>query len=197
MPSILIATSNPGKAREFQEMLGLAWEVRTLKDLPEVPEIVEDGATFEANAQKKARALADCWDGLVMADDSGLEVDALGGAPGVHSARYAGRQGDDAANNLKLLAALAGVPPERRGAQFRCVLVVRIPDGMEQAFQGLCRGRILEAPRGTGGFGYDPIFVPEGESRTLAELSPAAKHALSHRGQAFRQASAWLAARLR
>jgi XTP/dITP diphosphohydrolase len=196
MPSIFIATANAGKAREFQEMLGGAWEVRTLGDLPEVPEIVEDGATFEANALIKVRALADWRAGPVLADDSGLEVDALGGAPGVHSARYAGRHGDDAGNNHKLLAALAGVPPERRGAQFRCVLVVRMPDGMEQSFQGLCRGRILEAPRGGGGFGYDPLFVPEGESRTLAELAPAAKHALSHRGQALRQAGTWLAARI-
>jgi len=193
---LLIATANAGKAREFQEMLGKEWAVRTLRDLKEVPEIVEDGATFEENALKKARALAGWGGGPVLADDSGLEVDVLGGAPGVHSARYAGRHGDDAGNNRKLLAALQGVPEAERGAQFRCMLALRLPGGEERCFAGVCRGRILEAARGEGGFGYDPLFLPDGMERSMAELTAEEKHAISHRGRALRAAAAWLCGRV-
>lgn len=189
MPSILIATGNAGKAREFQEMIGHAWDVKTLKDLPQVPEIIEDGATFEANAVKKARALAGVWDSWILADDSGLEVDALDGAPGVYSARYAGVHGDDAANNRKLLQELAGVPDARRGAQFHCVLALMHRGEIVGTFNGICRGRILHGARGTNGFGYDPLFQPDGFDRTMAELTPAEKHAISHRGQAMQKAA--------
>lgn len=192
MQTLLIATANPGKAREFQQMLGEDWAVRTLGDLMEVPEIVEDGVTFEENALKKVRALAGWGAGPVLADDSGLEVDALAGAPGVLSARYAGRHGDDEGNKRKLLEALREVPEAERGAQFRCVLAVRLPGGEERCFSGVCRGRILETPRGTGGFGYDPLFLPEGSERSMAELAAAEKHAISHRGRAMRAAVEWL-----
>jgi XTP/dITP diphosphohydrolase len=188
MPSILIATANKGKAREFQEMLGHAWDVKTLLDLPHVPEIVEDGETFAANALKKAQALRGIFDGPVLADDSGLEVDVLGGAPGVHSARYAGVHGDDAANNRKLLEALRGRLPAERGAQFHCVLCLVSAGEPDAYFEGICRGHILGEPRGTGGFGYDPLFLPDGFDRSMAELSSAEKHAISHRGRAMRRA---------
>lgn len=192
MRRILIATQSVGKAREFREMLSGFWEVKTLRDLPEVPEIAEDGSSFEENAWKKARALAG-WEGeVVMADDSGLEVDALGGAPGVHSARYAGVHGDDEANNRKLLKALAGVPEAQRGAQFRCVLVVCLRGVEERVFAGVCRGKILEVPRGKGGFGYDPLFVPDGWTRSMAELTAEEKNRISHRGQALHKAAQWL-----
>lgn len=188
MQSILIATANKGKAREFQEMIGHAWRVMTLKDLPQVPDIVEDGETFEANAVKKALALVPHFDGPILADDSGLEVDALGGAPGVYSARYAGEHGNDAANNLKLLEILKNVAAPERGAQFHCVLAW-VEEGMVKGtFNGICRGSILHAPRGANGFGYDPLFQPEGLDKTMAELSPEEKHALSHRGKAMKKA---------
>lgn len=188
MQSILIATANKGKAREFQEMIGHAWQVLTLKDLPQVPEIVEDGETFEANAVKKALALVPHFDGPILADDSGLEVDALGGAPGVYSARYAGEHGNDAANNLKLLEMLKNVAAPDRGAQFHCVLAWVDEGKVKGTFNGICRGSIRHEPRGTNGFGYDPLFQPEGLERTMAELTPEEKHALSHRGKAMQKA---------
>jgi XTP/dITP diphosphohydrolase len=201
MHQLLVATKNPGKAKEFQEMLGTDWKVTTLLDLPEAGEVVEDGATFEANARKKALAFSGGGvgqvDGWVLADDSGLEVDYLEGAPGIYSARYATAPDgskDDEANNRKLLAELEGVPEEKRGAQFRCVLALAQRGKVKQVFEGIVRGRILEAPRGEHGFGYDPLFLPEGFDRTTAELSPDEKHRISHRGQATRQASEFLKA---
>jgi non-canonical purine NTP pyrophosphatase (RdgB/HAM1 family) len=188
MRKILIATANPGKAREFQEMIGQRWKVLTLKDLPVVPEIVEDGETFEANALIKANALVPYFAGPILADDSGLEVDALGGAPGVFSARYAGEQGNDAANNAKLLREMESVPDGRRGAQFHCVLAWVEEGRVRGTFGGICRGTIRREPRGKNGFGYDPLFVPEGLDQTMAELDPEQKHALSHRGKAMRKA---------
>lgn len=193
MRKILIVTGNAGKAREFSSLLGPGWRVRTLNDLPEIPVIEECGATFEENARIKVRSVQPEGGELVMADDSGLEVDALGGAPGVRSARYAGRQGDDAANNRKLLEALAGLPQEQRGAQFRCVLALRLEDGTVRCFEGICRGRITIEPRGKGGFGYDPLFMPEGMERTMAELGAEEKNRLSHRGRAWRAALDYLA----
>jgi non-canonical purine NTP pyrophosphatase (RdgB/HAM1 family) len=188
MRKILIATANQGKAREFQEMIGHSWQVHTLKDLPTVPEIVEDGNTFEANALIKATALVPYFDGPILADDSGLEVDALGGAPGVYSARYAGEHGNDAANNAKLLREMETVPDHRRGAQFHCVLAWVEEGRVRGTFNGICRGSILHQPLGKNGFGYDPLFVPEGLDQTMAELDPEQKHALSHRGKAMRKA---------
>lgn len=189
MRTLLIATGNAGKAREFQELIGKDWKVLTLKDLPGCPEIVEDGDTFEANAIKKALALVPFFDGPILADDSGLEVDVLDGAPGVYSARYAGSHGDDAANNAKLLSVLADVPEGQRGAQFHCALAWVGEGSVQGTFNGICRGSILHKGRGTNGFGYDPLFLPQGLDRSMAELDAAEKHALSHRGQAMRKAA--------
>lgn len=182
---LLVATHNLGKAREFSDLLGPGWEILTFRDLPTPPQVEESGSTFLANATLKALALPD-FPGWVVADDSGLEVDALGGAPGVHSARFAGEPADDARNNAKLLTALANVPPDQRGAQFRCVLALARAGHILATAEGIVRGTILPSPRGSGGFGYDPLFQPDGETRTLAELPPLAKHALSHRGKAVR-----------
>lgn len=195
---ILLATRNRGKLRELRELLAsLDVEVVGLDAFPEAPEVEEDGDTFAANAAKKARELA-AYSGLpTLADDSGLEVDALGGQPGVYSARYSGVEGDtrDEANNAKLLAALATVA--ERQARFRCAITLCTPEG-EIAYEGegVCEGNIAERPAGTQGFGYDPIFVPrlDGQSaeRTMAEFGPQEKNAISHRGHAVRAFAAWL-----
>ena len=157
----------------------------SLNDYPGIPEIVEDGKSFLENAVKKSRTVAEATGEIVLADDSGLEVDALGGAPGIHSARYAGTDADDLQNNRKLLHDLKGVPAASRGASFRCVLVLYPPDGRYEAFEGRWEGRIAEAPVGNGGFGYDPLFFLPGEGMTVAQLSPEAKNRVSHRAQAF------------
>ncbi len=197
-PLLLVATKNAGKAREFAELLGKEWRVETLRDHPGLVEGVEDGATFEANAAKKALAIGRQVGGeiLVLADDSGLEVDALQGAPGVYSARYAGESDPklrDARNNEKLLrelAALKAFPLEQRGAQFRCSLCLVRGEEVLATSDGICRGALLDAPRGGDGFGYDPLFVPVIEggalaAKTFAEMDSDAKHALSHRGKAM------------
>jgi XTP/dITP diphosphohydrolase len=201
-PRLLLASANPGKLRELRAILrGLPVALVGLADTGagEPPEVAETGATFLDNALEKARAYA-AWSGLAaVADDSGLEVDALGGAPGVHSARYAGEGAGDRANLDELLAELAGVPPERRTARFRCAAVLVDRDLGEWHAEGTWEGRLLEGPRGTGGFGYDPVFVPDGWDRTSAEVDPATKDAASHRGRAFRTLrpaiQAWAAAR--
>ena len=154
--------------------------------MPPAPEIVEDGDTFAANARKKASETARALGQWVLADDSGLAVDALGGAPGVLSARYAGAHGDDEANNRKVLAALAGLPDSRRGAAFVCSLAVADPKGtIRLEADGVCRGRIIDAPRGANGFGYDPLFLIAEYHKTFGELGALAKHQLSHRSRAF------------
>ena len=188
-PVLLLASANQGKLRELRTILhGLPVELVGLTEagLGEPPEVEETGDTFLANALLKARAYA-AWSGLAaVADDSGLEVDALGGAPGVRSARYAGPGAGDQANLDKLLAALAGVPPERRTARFRCAAVLVDPGGGEWHAEAAWEGRVLEASRGSGGFGYDPVFLPDGWDRTSAEVDQATKDAASHRGKAFR-----------
>jgi XTP/dITP diphosphohydrolase len=186
---LLLATANPGKLRELRAILaGLPVELVGLADAGAgaPPEVQETGATFGDNALLKARTYA-AWSGLAtVADDSGLEVDALGGAPGVRSARYAGPEASDQANLDRLLTELEGVPPERRTARFRCAAVLFDPRlGTWQA-EAAWEGRLLDAPRGTGGFGYDPVFVPDGWTRTSAEVDAATKDAASHRGRAFR-----------
>ena len=188
---LLVATRNRHKLDEIRAILGLeAAQLRSALDYPDIPDVVEDGATFEANAIKKAVALRDatgCW---ALADDSGLEVDALGGAPGVRSARYAGEPCDHAANNAKLLRELAGASDRR--ARFRCVLALAGPDGSIRTVDGRCEGRIAHELRGAGGFGYDPLFLPDGHDVTFAELGAAAKNAISHRGRALATAQkAW------
>ncbi len=184
---VVVATGNPAKARELEALLdGLGLELVPQSALG-VPGAAETGASFVENALIKARHAARHTGLPALADDSGLAVDALGGAPGVRSARYAGPGADDAANNRKLLEALAGVPPERRTARFHCVIafVRGAEDPVPVLCQGVWEGRILEAPRGRGGFGYDPLFEVPGRGLSAAELDPAEKNRISHRGQAL------------
>jgi XTP/dITP diphosphohydrolase len=185
---LLLASRNPGKLVELQRMLSAAGGVAVvgLNDVPEFPEAPETGATFAENALAKGRDAVAATGLPAVADDSGLAVDALNGMPGVLSARWAGRHGDDLANLELLLAQLGDVPDERRGAAFVCAAALVLPDGTEIVEHGEWRGRIVRAPRGSGGFGYDPIFVPDGEERTSAELEPQEKDAASHRGRAMR-----------
>jgi XTP/dITP diphosphohydrolase len=159
--------------------------VLSLDDYPGIPETVEDGTTFFENALKKARAVSDYTGEVVIADDSGLEVDALGGNPGVHSARYAEPNADDDRNNQKLLKELQGVPEDERGAAFKCVLVLYETDGTYTSFEGTLRGRITFDPAGQEGFGYDPVFFVKEYGRTVAELTPDTKNRISHRAEAF------------
>ena len=149
--------------------------------------MAEEGSTFAENAQKKALTVARFSGEMALADDSGLVVDELGGEPGVHSARFAGPGADDRANNALLLKRLAGVPPEKRQAAFHCAMVLAFPDGRTFLVEETCRGRILDAPRGEGGFGYDPLFFYEPTGMTFAEMDPAAKNEVSHRGKALRR----------
>ena len=188
MTRLLLATRNAGKLAELQRLLARAVpgvEVVGLRDVPEYPEAPETGATFAENALLKARE-AVRYTGLpAVADDSGLAVDALNGMPGVLSARWSGRHGDDDANTALLLGQIADVPDERRGAAFVCAAALVTPDGTERVLEREWRGTVLREKRGANGFGYDPVFVPEGLDVTSAELAPEEKDAQSHRGQAF------------
>jgi len=167
-------------------------EVLSLRDIPGVPEVEEDGETFRENALKKAGEVARHTSEAVLADDSGLEVDALGGEPGIHSARYSGEAASDESNNRKLLFDLRNVPQGKRGAAFRCVLALSDPDGRSEVFEGTWRGEILFEPRGSMGFGYDPLFLDTRQGLTAAELPPEVKNRIRHRGQAFAKFRAWL-----
>jgi XTP/dITP diphosphohydrolase len=195
MSTIYLASKNQHKADEIQAILGASWQVAPCTRLSSSIDWVESGTTFRANARIKAMALRDYTAELVLADDSGLEVEVLNGAPGVYSARYAGERSSDQANLEKLLKVLRGLPLEQRAARFVCVLCLIDRDGTELYFEGSCSGRILEAPRGQGGFGYDPIFQPEGYEASFAELSAAEKNRLSHRSQALRGLMDYLAKR--
>lgn len=188
---LLIATRNAHKLREIREIFDIpGLEIVSALDYPEIPDVVEDGETLEANAIKKAVTLARATGLWSMADDTGLEVAALNGEPGVYSARYAGEDARYADNNRKLLDALNGTTD--RSAQFRCVIALADPSGDAQTVEGICRGRIADAVRGDGGFGYDPLFVPDGFDRTFAELSAEEKNRISHRGRALEKAHhAW------
>ena len=196
---LYLATGNPHKIGEVTAILaasGIAAQVFPPSAVGGMPEVVEDTGTFVGNAGKKASALAarlpaGAW---ALADDSGVCVDALGGEPGVESAYYAGHPSNDAANNAKLLAALHGVPEARRRAAFHCCIVAVSTTGRREVFEGRCPGRILDAPRGTGGFGYDPLFLPDGCSVSYAELEDAVKNTLSHRARALQKLVAWLRA---
>nr|WP_211177528.1 RdgB/HAM1 family non-canonical purine NTP pyrophosphatase [Pseudonocardia acidicola] len=197
----MVATRNTGKLVELRRMLAAAElgdiEVLGLADGPEFPEAPETGATFAENALAKARDAASATGLPAVADDSGLAVDALNGMPGVLSARWSGRHGDDLGNTQLLLGQLGDVPDERRGAAFVCAAALVVPGGAEPTevvVHGEWRGRLVRAPRGTNGFGYDPIFVPDGEERTSAELSAEEKDAASHRGRAMRALLPHLAA---
>ena len=195
LPLVVLATQNRGKARELGALLaGIASRCESLHDHPEVPLPPEEDSSYAANALAKARAVSAALGVPAIGDDSGLEVDALGGAPGIRSARFAGEGAGDAANNALLLNRLRGVPAERRTARFRCVLAFADPGGAREVTgEGICEGTILESPRGSHGFGYDPLFVPRGGSRSFAELTGDAKDAMSHRGRAAKT----LRARLR
>ena len=185
MTRIVLASRNQHKIKELRYFLaGLPVEVASLDDFPGVPLIAEDGTTFEENAILKARRVFEETGVLSLADDSGLEVYFLNGRPGVYSARYAGIESNDGANNDKLLSEMRGVAPRRRGARFRAVLAL-IGKGVEETTQGFCPGNLAEYPRGVNGFGYDPIFIPENFNRTYAELSSEEKNVISHRSRAF------------
>jgi XTP/dITP diphosphohydrolase len=189
---VLLATGNRHKLREIREMLeGTSYEVLPLSEIKNAPEIVEDGDTFRANADKKARTLASLSGLITVADDSGIEVDALDGAPGVYSARFAGHHGEgaDDANNRLLLEKLHDVPDEKRTARFRCALAIVHPDGRALYSDGTLEGKINYREIGDNGFGYDPLFVVLGDSqgRTTAEMNSAEKNAISHRGRALQK----------
>lgn len=191
---LLIATRNKHKLQEIQRILyDFPVQPISLDDISPLPEVLEDGESFAENAVKKARENARLSGELTLADDSGLMVDALQGAPGVYSARYSGMDASDESNNQKLLQELKNVPPQERGAQFICVIAAADPQGKVRTVEGICQGRITYQPSGNGGFGYDPLFIPEGYSCTFAELIPAEKNAISHRGRALQQIQTLLA----
>jgi XTP/dITP diphosphohydrolase len=226
MITLVIATRNAHKVEEIRSILGDRFEYRTLNDFPDAPAVIEDAPTFSGNAAKKAVALAawlaeraggspEAGEVLVLADDSGLEVDALGGAPGVHSARFAAadtggsENSSSAQNNAKLLRLLEAVPPERRTGRFRCLLALapvvvpgrrsaspvceaREEELRTELFEGACEGTLTPGPRGEGGFGYDPLFVPDGYEGTFGELGAEVKNRLSHRARALEKAREWL-----
>lgn len=192
--TIVLATHNAKKVPEMRAILadaGLDLRVIGLEDYPDAPEVAETETTFAGNALLKARAIAEHTGLPAVADDSGLRVDELKGMPGVLSARWSGRFGGqsgdrDAANLALVLDQLADTPPERRGAEFVCAAAIALPSGAEGVLEGVLRGHLLTAPRGDNGFGYDPVFVPDGETRTTAEMAPEEKNAISHRSIAFR-----------
>jgi len=185
---IVLATRNANKLREFRAMLhDIDISIVSFGSFPECPEVIEDGKSFAENALKKARTIAEYTGHVTIADDSGLEVDLLGGMPGIYSARYAGEEADDRKNNEKLLKELGGVPMERRGAQFRCVIAVVDPDGAEQIVEGAYRGIIITEPHGNNGFGYDPVFLDEQSGFTFAEMDPEHKNQVSHRSRAIQE----------
>lgn len=193
--TLLIGSGNRDKTRELAALLnGLPWDVVGLQDYPEVDEPVEDGATFEDNALLKARYYGETFGVACVADDSGLEVDALNGAPGVYSARFAGENCSYTDNNKKLLEALKDVPEAQRGARFVCCAALLLPDREPFIVRGTVEGRIAPALTGEAGFGYDPLFIPTGETRSFAQMKPEEKHAMSHRGEAFRRVHAHLEA---
>ena len=197
MTKIVLATQNQGKVKELKKLLEqTSVQLLSLTDFPHIPEVVEDGLTFRENAIKKAQQISRATGLIAIADDSGLEVDFLGGKPGVHSARYAGPQRCDADNNHKLLNQLANVPQDQRTARFCCVIAVAAPSGVVETADGICPGVIAFAPQGTGGFGYDPLFYVPEYNCTFAELSLEIKNKISHRGKALAQAKGILKAML-
>ena len=191
--TVLVATTNQGKAQEYQAMLaGLPYRFVSLRDVGITQQVEETGDTIPDNAVLKAKGYAAMSGLLTLADDSGLEVDALGGEPGVRSARYGDRATDEDRNRY-LLSNLAGVPEEKRQARFRCVIAIATPAGQVETSEGVCEGSIVRAPRGDKGFGYDPLFLVAGDSRTMGELPMVEKNRISHRGRAMEGARAILA----
>ena len=191
--SILIATKNKGKAKEFVELFAnYGYDVETLLDFPEIEDVEETGLTFKENAFIKADTISKMFNRIVLADDSGLEVDALEGGPGVYSARFAGEHGNDQKNNEKLLDELRGLPLEKRTANFHCSLVLVVPGRTPLFVEGTVDGSILEEPRGENGFGYDPLFYIPSLDRGMAELTNDEKNKISHRANAIKQLEAHL-----
>ena len=189
LTELVLASGNQGKIAEFQRLLeGLDILVHSMKEYPEIGEIIEDGASFAENALIKARAVCKATGKAALADDSGLMVDALDGAPGIYSARFAGEQHDDAANNAKLLQLLEPVADADRTGRFFCAIAIVLPDGREYTVEGTCPGMILRELKGQGGFGYDPLFYVPDMGKTFAQLSMEEKNRISHRGQANRKA---------
>jgi len=191
---LLFATRNANKTAEIRKILGPQFQVNDLADHPEIPHIAESGTTFQENAILKAVAVSKRMPGFVIADDSGLEVEALGGAPGIHSARYAGMNATDQEKTDKLLEELTrvGATKNARRARFRCVLALACKGNVLGAFEGIIKGQIADRPRGSHGFGYDPIFMPEGFQQTFGELAPAEKNQLSHRARALERLRTFL-----
>lgn len=187
MKKIILATGNQGKLLEFRNLIsGYPWSVLSLKDFSELPAVEETGTTFRENARLKAVATAEKTGFIVLADDSGLEVDYLNGMPGVYSARFAGEPGNDLKNNQKLLSMMEGVPDPLRSARFCCTIAVATPGGRVEYFEGFCEGQILKEPRGCNGFGYDPLFYLPEMGKTMAQLTGMEKNRISHRGKALR-----------
>ena len=187
---LVLATRNLGKLQELSVMLSQQCniEVLSMRDFPEAPDVVEDGETYQDNAKKKAVDTAKYSGILALADDSGLEVDAIGGAPGIHSARYAGLDASDTDRIAKLLSAIRDVPDNERTARFKCAVALAEPGGRADVVVGVCDGLIVREPRGNLGFGYDPVFVPHGYDQTFAELGDQIKNRISHRAKALRMA---------
>ncbi|OQM45744.1 non-canonical purine NTP pyrophosphatase [Anoxybacillus sp. UARK-01] len=186
MKQVIIATKNAGKAREFEALFNeKGMQVKTLLDFPNCPDVEETGDTFAENARLKAEAMAAYFQQMVIADDSGLSIDALDGRPGVYSARYAGEEKDDQANIAKVLKELKGVPFEQRTARFHCTLAIAIPGRPTAIVEGTCEGYIAEEPKGENGFGYDPIFYVPEKNKTMAELPKEVKNKISHRADAL------------
>lgn len=195
--TIIIATKNKGKAKEFQEIFKkYGYDIKTLLDYPEIGDVPETGETFKENALQKATTISEQLDTIVLADDSGLEVDVLDGAPGIYSARYAGEHGNDYKNNEKLLHDLNDVPKEKRHANFHCSLALVGPGKKNLTVEGNVHGYILNEPRGENGFGYDPLFYVPEEDKSMAELSAEKKNEISHRAKAIQalesQLESWL-----
>ncbi len=191
--TVVLATRNKHKLGEILDLIpGLNLIMKTLEDFPGAPDVIEDGETLEANAVKKAKSAALFCGLWALADDTGLYVDALGGAPGVYSARYAGSGCSYTDNNRKLLGELAGLGPEKRTARFCCVMALSSPGGSVIAVEGRLEGVIASAASGTGGFGYDPLFIVAGLGKTLADITAEEKNALSHRADAIRKITPWL-----
>lgn len=190
---IVVASQNPGKVNELKKLLeDLPIRVLSLDDVEPMEEVVEDGETYEENAVKKARAVFEATGKISLADDSGLEVDALQGRPGIESARFGGGDLTDHEKNVKLLGMMESVPDDERGATFQCRLAIVGPGGMQKVVGGSCRGNIIREPRGGSGFGFDPIFMPYEYHQTFAELSPEVKNKISHRGRALEKAALFL-----
>ena len=189
LTELVLASGNQGKIAEFQRLLeDLDIQVHSMKDYPEIGEIAEDGASFAENALIKARAVCNATGKAALADDSGLMVDALNGAPGIYSARFAGEQHNDAANNAKLLQLLEPVADANRTGRFFCAIAIVLPDGREYTVEGTCSGMILRELKGQGGFGYDPLFYVPDMGKTFAQLTMTEKNRISHRGHANRKA---------